>query len=59
MQKACEESAVPCHWLDLRTVFAGHYGEYLAADGLDPTTGGSQASATAIWEIMQRYCIAQ
>lgn len=59
MQAACNGSAVRCHWLDLRTVFAGHYGEYLAIDGLDPSAPGSQASATAIWDLMQRECIAQ
>jgi hypothetical protein len=58
MQAACNDSAVPCHWVDLRTVFSGH-AEYMAGDGLDPTTAGSQASAIAIDDTMQRLCITQ
>jgi hypothetical protein len=59
MQAACEDSPVPCHWVDLRTVFSGHYDEYVAGDGLDPTAAGSQASAIAIDETLQSLCIAQ
>ena len=50
---------LPCHWLDLRTVFAGHYAEYVQADQLNPTDAGARASADAIWATMQQYCIAQ
>jgi hypothetical protein len=59
IQDACEGSSTPCHWLDLRTAFAGHYDEYIQPDGLNPTAAGSQASARAIWETLRLNCIAQ
>lgn len=58
-QNACAASPVPCAWLDLRPTFAGHYGEYIQADGLNPTAAGSQASAQLIWALMRQQCIAQ
>jgi len=59
IQSACENAPLPCHWLDLRTVFAGHYAEYVQADQLNPTDAGARASADAIWATMQQYCVAQ
>jgi hypothetical protein len=58
-QRACSESSVPCHFVDLRTSFAGHYDEYVLSDGINPTAAGARASAAAIWEAMRAYCIAQ
>ncbi|MEO6603818.1 MAG: SGNH/GDSL hydrolase family protein [Polyangiaceae bacterium] len=58
IKSACDDSPVPCHWLDLRSTFAGHP-DYIADDGLNPSTLGSRASAAAIWSTMQQYCIAQ
>ena len=59
IQSACESAPVPCHWLDLRATFAGHYADYVAADQLNPSDAGARASAEAIWATMQQYCIAQ
>jgi len=59
VESACKNSPVTCHWLDLRTTFAGHYDTYVQADGLNPSEAGSQASAQAIWALMQSACIAQ
>lgn len=59
IQDACESSSTPCHWLDLRPVFAGHYDEYIQPDGINPTAAGAQASARAIWETLRLNCIAQ
>ncbi|HEY3253434.1 MAG TPA: SGNH/GDSL hydrolase family protein [Polyangiaceae bacterium] len=59
VQSACDNAPLPCHWVDLRTVFAGHYPEYVQADQLNPTDAGARASAEAIWATMQQYCIAQ
>ncbi|MFZ5895424.1 MAG: hypothetical protein ACOY0T_30490 [Myxococcota bacterium] len=58
IQTACSESPLPCHWLELETEFAGHP-EYLASDGMNPSSAGAQVSALAIWQLMQRACIAQ
>lgn len=59
IESACESSAVRCHFLDLRPTFADHYDDYIQADGLNPTQAGAQATAQAIWVVMQRECIAQ
>lgn len=59
IQQVCEASAVPCHWLDLRPVFAGNYETYIQTGGLNPTAEGARATAEAIWALMQAECIAQ
>jgi hypothetical protein len=59
LQDACDGAAVPCHWLDLRSAFAGRYAELILPDGLNPTASGSQVTARAIWDVMQQYCVAQ
>lgn len=59
LESACAESVVPCHWLDLRPVFEGHYDEYIEGDGLNPTSAGAEATARALWALMERECIAQ
>jgi hypothetical protein len=59
IESACTNSAVRCHFLDLRPTFAGHYPEYIQADGMNPTPAGSQATAQEIWALMQSACIAQ
>jgi hypothetical protein len=58
IQDVCASSVLPCHWVDLRPTFTGHYGEYIQFDGMYPTSAGSQAAA-AVWAIMQRDCVAQ
>lgn len=59
IQAACESSPLPCHWLDLRPTFDGRYDELVQADGMNPTAAGAEATARAIWAVMQRQCIAQ
>jgi len=59
IEQACAQSPVPCHWVDLRVSFAGHYDEYILPDGMNPTPAGSRAAAEAIWAVMQSQCIAQ
>lgn len=59
LQASCDASPVPCSFLDLRDVFANNYDEFVLADGMNPTAAGSQASATAIWGVMQAGCLAQ
>ncbi len=59
MQAACASSAVPCHFLDLRTTFDGHADDYLNAGGITPTETGSTATAAALWSLMQQRCLAQ
>jgi len=57
LQNACGRSAVPCHWLDLRPVFAGHP-EYVGTDGLVFTDAGATAAAAATFAFMQKQCVA-
>jgi hypothetical protein len=55
MEAACSAAPLKCDWLDLRAVFSGH-DDYLAADGALPSASGSEASAAAIWELLQEPC---
>ena len=57
IQALCAASTVPCHWVPLAPVWAGHP-EY-TSDGLHPTAAGAQATADAVWAKMQADCIAQ
>lgn len=52
----CKNSVTPCHWLDLRPMFDGHYSEYTEPVGY-PTDAGAKATAAAIWATMQQSCI--
>jgi len=54
LQGVCENSNVPCHWIDLRNTFT----DLMVEDTL-PTDEGAQATAAAIWSTMQANCIAQ
>jgi hypothetical protein len=58
VQRACAESIVPCHFLDLQPIWAGHP-EYTSSDGVQASEAGGSAIADAIWAIMQQSCIAQ
>jgi hypothetical protein len=57
LENACGRSPVPCHWLDLRPVFAKHP-EYVGVDGLVFTDAGATAAAAATFELMQQRCVA-
>lgn len=58
IQQACASSAVPCHFLDLQPLWAGHP-EYTMGNGILPTEAGAVVLANAIWALMQQTCIAQ
>lgn len=58
MQQACTESTVPCHFLDLQPLWAGHP-EYTASNGIQASDSGATVIGDAIWDIMQRNCIEQ
>lgn len=59
LQNHCANASIPCHFIDLRPVFEGHYDEYLRSDGMTPTDAGAQATATAIWEVLKQQCLAR
>jgi hypothetical protein len=58
IETACRTSRVPCHFLDLRSVFAGHYDDYVGPDGLVFSASGADATAQAIWSLMKARCVA-
>jgi len=59
LQASCEQSPVPCHFLDLRPTFEGNYETFILADGINPTAAGSQATAEALWAALAAECWAQ
>lgn len=59
IQAACAQSPAPCHFVDLRSTFAGRETELLEPDGLVPTAAGAVATARAAWSTLQEHCIAQ
>jgi len=59
LERVCQDSPVPCHWLDLRPPFAGNEATYLEPPGTSPTVDGARVGAQAIWSVMQQECIAQ
>lgn len=58
LQQACTNSTVPCHFLALQTLWAGHP-EYTDSSGIQSSEAGARVIANAIWGIMQQNCIAQ
>jgi hypothetical protein len=58
VSQACQQSSVPCHFLDLNMLFSGHP-EYIGAGNFLPTDAGAVVLGDAIWALMQQYCIAQ
>jgi hypothetical protein len=58
LQQACTQSTVPCHFLDLQPLWAGHP-EYTVSGSFVPTNAGGSVIASAIWALMQQSCIAQ
>jgi hypothetical protein len=58
VQQACAQSTVPCHFLDLQMIWAGHP-EYTAAGNVFPNEAGAMALGDAIWNIMRSECVAQ
>jgi len=60
VQQACAQSVVPCHFLDVQLLWAGHP-EYTdpATGGILPTEAGAIVLADALWAIMQDECVAQ
>jgi lysophospholipase L1-like esterase len=53
MQKACEESPVPCYFIDLAPLFTGHP-EYMGSDGIHPSDVGGTVVGNAVWDAMKK-----
>jgi hypothetical protein len=57
-ESTCRGAPLSCHFIDLRPVFADHYGEYVSTDGLVFSDAGARASAESVWQLMQNECVA-
>ena len=58
LRAACENAPLTCHFLDLRPAFEGREDQYYAHDGLVFNDAGAGAAAKAVFDVVQRYCIA-
>jgi hypothetical protein len=58
LRSLCGSSTVPCYFIDLQALWAGHP-EYTAPDGIQASDAGARTIADAIWEVMVENCIAQ
>jgi lysophospholipase L1-like esterase len=58
LQAICDESSIPCEFLDLRPIFVGHP-EFTGPDNLHPSVVGSRATAQAVFAILEATPIAQ
>jgi lysophospholipase L1-like esterase len=52
MSQVCASSPVPCFFLDLGPLFAGHP-EYIGPDGIHPNATGGTVIGNALWNIIQ------
>jgi hypothetical protein len=58
LKQECADSAVPCNFLDLQPLWAGHP-EYTSSTGFQASEDGAKVIADEIWDVMQKNCIAQ
>jgi hypothetical protein len=59
LEQACGASTVPCHFLDLQPLWAGHPEYTDPTNGIQASSAGATVIADGIWAIMQQNCIAQ
>jgi hypothetical protein len=59
MAAECQQSPVPCHFVDNQPLFAGMNASTYTTDGIHPTAAAANIIAQQTWSIMQRDCVAQ
>ena len=59
MAAECQQSPVPCHFVDNQPLFAGMDASTYTTDGIHPTAAAADIIARQTWSIMQRDCVAQ
>ena len=59
MAAECQQSPVPCHFVDNQPLFAGMDASTYTTDGIHPTAAAARTIAQQTWSIMQRDCVAQ
>jgi hypothetical protein len=59
MLAECQQSPVPCHFVDNQPLFAGKDASTYTVDGIHPNTAAADTIAKQVWDRMQADCIAQ
>jgi hypothetical protein len=59
MAAECQQSPVPCHFVDNQPLFAGMDASTYTVDGIHPTTASADIVAKQVWDRMRQDCIAQ
>jgi hypothetical protein len=62
LKQACDESVVPCYFVDLQPLWDQRKPDepsYTADDGIQASPTGGTVIGEAIWKTMQDHCIAQ
>lgn len=59
MAAECEQSPVPCHFVDNQPLFAGMDASTYTTDGIHPTVEAADKIARQVWDRMQQDCVAQ
>jgi hypothetical protein len=59
MLAECQQSPVPCHFVDNQPLFAGKDASTYTTDGIHPNKEAADIIAKQVWERMQMDCIAQ
>lgn len=59
MLAECQQSPVPCHFVDSQPLFAGMDASTYTVDGIHPTKATADIIAKQVWDRMQKDCIAQ
>lgn len=59
MLAECQQSPVPCHFVDNQPLFAGKDASTYTTDGIHPNKQAADLIAKQVWDRMQMDCIAQ
>jgi hypothetical protein len=59
LRNVCGKSPVPCHFVDLQPLFAGHPEYSTGVDGIVFSDAGASVAADAVWAMMEERCVAQ
>lgn len=57
LEQECQASATPCDFLDLRPIIDPHRDVYLDETAVFPTTAGSDATAGALFGLLELHCV--
>jgi hypothetical protein len=58
MAAECQQSPVPCHFVDNQPLFAGMDASTYTTDGIHPNAAAADKIAKQVWDRMQQDCVA-